>query len=91
MFVCKRCQADFSMTGNLRKHLQRKKPCSAIYDPIDISQYLKVITKDIPEDIYIQKCVHCNKGFKNAITKCRHQKTCKMNPTLFALAHMCGQ
>ena len=82
MYVCKRCHAELTTNGNLKKHLERKKTCFALFDNIDISVYMNELIKERPRDTHNHNCDHCQKGFKSLKTKCRHEITCKKNPNI---------
>ena len=91
MFICKRCNAECTTNGNLKKHLQRKKPCHASFDSIDQSVYLQELNTIRSEDTFNKKCVYCEKGFKSSKTMYRHQIICKKNPKVSKLEIMINE
>jgi hypothetical protein len=75
-YICKRCDAIFSIKSHLKSHLQRKNICIFIEHDLD---------RDILIDELYQRtlnnktydCEYCNMKFNHASNKSRHKKICK--------------
>jgi predicted nuclease with TOPRIM domain len=76
LLICKRCHHESTTKSNLLSHLRRKKPCQALYDSIDISEYIEDLLT-VQQETKRYSCPHCNYQFNTRQSKSRHLKTCK--------------
>lgn len=70
-YECKKCEARFVTSRDLRRHENRKDSCNPWFDKEDV--------KEQGDDDY--QCKHCGKGFKHTSAMYRHSAlSCKMRP-----------
>lgn len=92
LFNCSRCGYETNKPSNLKRHLNNKIICNALYSNANKEELLKNL------ELYIEhikndnvrkknnnsnketkdiKCNYCGKSYSNRFTKSRHQKTCE--------------
>lgn len=72
---CPRCGYCTNLSSNMRKHVTKKKPCSAVIEDIpfnELSSHIPELRNTRREKIY--KCSNCSKGFTTSQGKSRHEK-----------------
>ena len=74
MLNCNRCGYETKHIGNLKTHLQRKNPCKAIKQDINILHQFNELFLKEEKDF---KCKYCDKSYNQQQGKSRHEKTCK--------------
>lgn len=76
MFICKRCNQEFSVKSHLKAHLMRKKICKFIENDLDRDKLLKELyERNLNEKTHV--CTYCYKKFNTKSSRYRHQKICK--------------
>lgn len=76
IFICKRCNQEFSVKSHLKAHLLRKNICDYVENNLDRNELLKELyDRKLNQKTY--DCEYCNKKFNSAAGKCQHKKICK--------------
>jgi len=68
-FICVKCNRIFKLKHHLKAHLNKKKSCSSLQNPINPQ-------KEIEMRLY--ECPHCDYKFKRNYHLNRHLKICKV-------------
>jgi hypothetical protein len=74
--ICPRCNYETNLIANLKKHLQRKKPCEPKISSISCKEVLDKLLKPDEEGKHYT-CTECGKKFATPQGKYQHKKHCK--------------
>ena len=75
-YICPRCHYETGFICNIKKHLNRKKICEAIYDDIQVNDILLKYQNDKNIEKKYQ-CEYCDKNFNSKQGKYQHKQICK--------------
>lgn len=79
MFMCERCGHETPRLGDLKKHLERKIPCSPKLCDVPLFILFEKLFAKKNDIIKKFKCDYCDKGFSSPQGKYHHKKICKFN------------